>query len=502
MTVGLKNGGTLVLEHDAAGHPVTRTLEVRRDAFAQEDVAATQEPVRLVTASAYNRDGALVSRTEPSGRATTWEYTEDDPDPRNRGNAVRRTETPSPGAHADQPSLVTTWTFDEGFQVPLNVTDPRGNTTTYRYDKRGNRVATAHPPVEIQPVGKAGARAPRQTLELETRYAYNSGGQLIRNTDVDGTVTTFDHYPAADPTGAGGPGTAISDPEAPAGYLAAVTNDAGGVARRTACRWDAWGNLAEVIDATGNAVRQRFDALGRLVEVRGREPVGGTVTYRYDESGNEVEFVQPFNRLEVDEATGATVVRTGTIRELRAYDALDQLVARTIAGGEQRVTERFLRDADGRVVRLVQPTGIVTALEYDERGLLVAMTRGAGTRRRSRSGAPTRSTGRCARMSTGTAAGRSTTSTATGGTSGRQTPSGRRSPSSTTPAATSCGSPSRVPTPARRASPARHCGEIVSRSSSPRSSTTPGAGPCGSTARGGARTVPRSAPPAGTISRA
>ncbi|MFN2406884.1 MAG: DUF6531 domain-containing protein [Pyrinomonadaceae bacterium] len=383
VTCGLKNGGTFVVDHDPAGHPVSQTLFVRRAAFAPEDTAAVvaDDVVPLVWTSSYNQHGERVSRTEPAGNSTTWVYAEDDDDPRNHGNCLSRTETPAAGVSADQPSLATSWTYHRSFQVPLSVTDPRGNTTTYRYDAKGNRIGTRFAPVTVQPVADEGSNRPTPiTLNLEAAYAFNSRGQLIRKTHTDGVVTTFEYYPVADPAGRGGLSTATANPETICGYLARVTRDASGSRRRTAYRWNAYGNLAEVLDGQRNAVRLRYDALGRLERVQGRGPAGDWIEYRYDENGNEIESIQPFERLDVDEVSGELITRTGTIRELKSYDVMDQLVSRTIGSGDSRITERFVRDANERIVRLIQPTGAVTEVEYDERDLPITSTRAAGTK--------------------------------------------------------------------------------------------------------------------------
>ena len=379
-TCRLKNGGVLAVEHNAAGNPVTRTLSVRRDAFASAELdGATGDSVPLVTKSVYNRDFEVVALTEPAGNSTTWEYAEDD-DPRNRGNLLRRIETPAPDAPADQPELVTTWTRDRTFQAPLTVTDPRGHTTTHRYDSRGNRVATAFAPVTVQPIAADDAAREPTSLSLEVLYAFNSRGQLLRKTQMDGTVTTYDYYPVTEPIGAGGPGTATSDPKAICGYLARVTRDATGARYRNEYRWDVFGNLVAVLDGARNAARRRFDAVGRLEAVIGRAPLADTIEFRYDANGNEVESVQPFERMDLDETTGKPVRRAAALRELRTYDALDNVVARTLTGGESRITERFIRDAEGRIVRIVQPNGTITEVEYDERDLIVSVTYAAGTK--------------------------------------------------------------------------------------------------------------------------
>jgi YD repeat-containing protein len=378
-TCRLRNGGTLVIEHDPDGHPLTRTLFVRRDALAADDVdGEAGETVPLVTKSAYNRYGERVELTEPAGNSTKWQYAEDDKDPRNRGNCLSRIDTPTPGSAADHPSLTTTWTWDRELQVPLTETDTRSRTRTHTYDKRGNRTGTAFPPVTVVRVAAGGDRRDSDTLALATAYEFNSRGQLLRKTHIDGTVTAYDYYPVTDPIGAGGPGTATSDPEAICGYLARVTRDATSIRRRNEFRWDAYGNKVTVFDSAQNAARRSYDAMGRLEAVVGREPFADRVDYRYDQNGNEIESFQPFERLELDDA-GEPTTRAAILRELRTYDALDNLVERTIAGTGTRVTERFIRDADERVVRIVHPKGSISKFEYDERDLVVAITRAAGT---------------------------------------------------------------------------------------------------------------------------
>jgi YD repeat-containing protein len=379
-TCRLRNGGSLVVDHNRAGNPLTRTVSVRRDAFALGDVdELAGDVVPLVTTYAYNRDSELVELTEAAGNSMAWQYAEHD-DPRNRGNCLRQTEKPAPDAPADQPELVTTWTHDPTFQLPLTVTDPRGNTTTHRYDERGNRIATAFPSVTIQSIGPDATRRQPASLAPEVAYAFNSRGQLLRKTNTDGTVTSYAYYPVVDPIGAGGPGTATNDPEAICGYLARVTFNANGGAHWNEFRWDEFGNVVAALDRRQNAAQRRYDAMGRLESVIGREPFADTTEYRYDPNGNEVESSQPFERLELDADAAEPVGRAGMLRELQEYNTLDNLVARTIAGGDARVTERFIRDDDERVVRLVQPNGTVTAFEYDERDLLITMTRAAGTR--------------------------------------------------------------------------------------------------------------------------
>lgn len=374
-----KNGGTLTLEHNDAGNVVSRTLQVHPDSFSAEDVAGGGGTA-LVTTSSYNGHAELVKRTFPAGSTTEWAYTDDDEDPLNRGNLVRVTETPQRGVASEQTSLVTILEHDRAFQLPTSVTDPRGNTTTHRYSGTGDRIATAYAPVTVRPVNGASPRTAQMTRTQETAFAYNSRGQLLRQTHIDGSLTTYDYYPAADPMGSRGPGTATSDPDVLCGYLARITRDAAGARVKNEYAYDRFGNLTSVRDGKSNAARLRYNAMGMLERIQTREPFGYAISYRYDANYNEIESAQSFERLEHDAVTGKTAVRSSTLRELKDYDVLDKAVARTIAGDDKRITERFIRDVAERVVRHLQPSGNSTLYVFDERDLLLKKTFGAGTR--------------------------------------------------------------------------------------------------------------------------
>lgn len=380
-TCRLANGGTVTLEHDSSGHVISSALGVRRDSFAADDLAASAGAVvPLVTATKYNRDGEQIEQTRPAGNKVTWLWADRDADPRNHGNLRRVTELPAPGVAADQTELVTSFEHDPTYQFPIAMTDPRGNVTRHRYDANGNLVATTHPPVTIQKVNAAPPRPAPVTRTAETTYTWNRGGQLLSLTAIDGSITAYEYYPVVDPIGEGGPGTATSDPGTVCGYLARVTRGVGDGALSTSYVYDVFGNASRVIDGKGNVSRLEYDALGRLERITGREPVAATVHYRYDANGNQIESRQSFERNALDAATGAIIATASIISERREHDALDRLVARTIAGDERAITERWARDAAGRIVQQLQPSGNTTAYEYDERDLLLTKTFAAGAK--------------------------------------------------------------------------------------------------------------------------
>jgi len=372
-------GALVVLEHDALGHLVSRTVEVRREAFSAADLpAGAGATVPLVTTFALNRHSEVVARTDPAGGSTSWTYTEDDPDPRNCGNLVRVVRTPQPGVPADQDSLVTAVEVERRFQRNVAITDPRGRTIRHAYDRRGNRTATTYPRVTLQPVGDGdGARPAPVTTTPAQSFIVNAAGQPLRTTHVDGTVTAYAYHPEDDPGGAAGR-TPVDDPAGRGGYLARVTVDAAAAAITTSYAYDAAGRQARVVDPAGNPVEMYRAPSSQIEEVRGRL-AGHTLRKRYDEAGNLVAAARPFTRLVHDDATGAVTPEPGEITERYEYDALDRMVARTIEGGGSHVTDRVERDADGRVTRHVQPEGGVTEYVHDERDLVIARTRGAGT---------------------------------------------------------------------------------------------------------------------------
>lgn len=371
-------GGVVLLMHDVLGHLVSRTVEVRREAFSAEDLpSGAGSTVALVTTFELNQHSEVVARVDPAGGSTAWTFTEDDPDPRNRGNLVGMVRMPQAGVPADQGSLVTTIEVERTFQRIVAVTDPSGQTTRHAYDQRGNLTATEYPPVTLQLVGDGAVARPAPVLTSPAdSFAVNAAGQRLRTTHADGTVTAYMYYPEDDPDGLAG-GEPIDDPAGGGGYLARVTRDAAGVRETTAYAYDSAGRQTRVVDPLGNAAELVWSPAGQVEEVRGRL-TGHTLVQHHDEAGNLVASIWPLTLLVLDRATGIVTPNSAMRTERREYDALDQLVTRTLEGESGRIIERFERDTDGRVIRHTQPEGEITEYTYDERGLVVERILGVG----------------------------------------------------------------------------------------------------------------------------
>ena len=356
-----KNGSTRVLDHNEAGNVIVSTLQVRRESFAPEDIAGlTGDKIPVTTTSSYNRNGELISRRFPPGHEAKWTYTEGQSNPLNQGNHSQITQLPQANVASDQTSIVTTYEYEPTFQSLASQTDPRGNTTSYQYDAQGNLTATTFPAVSIQPLDGGPVRATPFMRTQQCKYAYNSMGQLLRRTDIDGSVTAYHYYPIDDPCGTRGPSSATAAPDRVCGYLACVVRDADGAKVTNEYGYDQFGNADSVFDGKRNATRLRYNAMGKVECAIGREPFKHRIDYKYDANYNEIESAQSFERPVLDDATQKPTLTSTTLRELKEYNALDSVTARSIVGDGKIVTESFGRDDSERVVRHIQPLGTVT----------------------------------------------------------------------------------------------------------------------------------------------
>jgi YD repeat-containing protein len=370
-----------VFEHNEAGNVITSTLWVRRGSFAPEDVAALAgDEIALTTTSAFNRHCELTSRRFPGGHETRWTYTEGDSDPRNQGNLSQVTQLPAAGVDTDQESLVTSLRYEQNFQLPASRTDARGNETAYEYDGRGNLLATIYPPVSIQRVDAGPARsAPRAGERPRRAYAYNSMGQILRLTGIDGSVTEYQYYPADDPCGQRGLGGATGAPDQECGYLARIIRDAVAARVTNEYAYDPFGNLAVVYDGKGNAARLHYNAMGKLESLIGRPPFAYRIDYKYDANYNEIESARSLDRFVYEEGTQKTTLVSTALSVQTERNVLGNVTARRFVGADCTVSESFVRDVGERVIRQIQPLGDVTEYRYDERDSIIEKRFGATT---------------------------------------------------------------------------------------------------------------------------
>jgi YD repeat-containing protein len=222
-----KNGAKLVLEHDALGHAVKRTLYVSAAALSPEDRnGLTDNTIPLTTASNFNANSELVRRVYPTGGKSESVYDEHQHDPRARGNLLKITQLPSPSDPSDQPEIVHEYTYEAQFQQRVSATDPRRFTTAFEYDQRGNLIRKMLPPVTVQRVDSDPAGGhPTEIRQLIETFEYNDAGQMILAVDARGARTQFCYYPENDPSGLRDPNDVHCGATQAGGYLARQLRD-------------------------------------------------------------------------------------------------------------------------------------------------------------------------------------------------------------------------------------------------------------------------------------
>jgi YD repeat-containing protein len=376
-----KNGSKLVLEHSEVGNVLSRTLYVRKESFAPQDIKGISgNDVPLITNSVYNKNLELTSRIFPAGNKTEWVYSEDAEDSLNQGNLLQIIKIPQTGVESDQTRTVTKYEVELKFQLTTKLMDSRGNQTSYEYDEKGNLIVTTYPSVTIQPVNRGTPRPTPLNRVQKDEYQYNSMGQLLRRKHIDESITEYYYYPIDDSIGSRRLNSATNNPDMICGYLARVVRDANGKKIKNEYAYDHYGNATTVLDGKSNPARLRYNAMGKVECVTSREPFKHRIDYKYDANYNEIESAQSFERFELDEKNQTTRVTPSTLRELKEYNTLDNVTLRKIVGSDKIIVEYFVRDGDEKIIRQIQPLGNATEYVYDERNLLIEKIYGVGTR--------------------------------------------------------------------------------------------------------------------------
>jgi len=225
------------------------------------------------------------------------------------------------------------------------------------------------------------------TWRFERRSGYwwsgLGGGQgelpLVSVTDRAGHAITFEYGDAGEPV-------AVARDD---GSRIAVTVGAGRITELTlggvplvSYSYDADGQLAGVVNSSGEPLRFSYDEAGRLTGWTDRN--GYSYRYSYDEAGRCVRGQSPAGALsgafEYEPGVTRWTDNAGAVTVYEIGDAAAKVVAVTDPVGS---VTRFGHDERGRVTARTDPLGRVTRYAYDDRGNLVAVTRPDGTAARA-----------------------------------------------------------------------------------------------------------------------
>jgi RHS repeat-associated protein len=387
---------------DATGGDGTRTTSYTYDEWGRQDSVTDAEGAK--TTYGYDVFGNRTWVVDANGTRVEYAYTA-----RNRiaeirlrgwhGKPVSGGE--SAGEEPDPGSLLVTEanTYDLGGRLIRQV-DAMGRKTVYEYTPNGLVFRV------LAEIPVAGGNPRRVVLE---QNSYDGAGNLVRQVGPNGTVTQY----TVDAVG----------------RSAEILHDPAGLARRTAYRYDANGNVTQVAssgngsntstmqssassvvdytyDNVGNEISEtiqfsntpltttrRYDKRGLLIaetdprgNMTGADPAAYTTEYRYDEAERQVAVTMPAIKAESG-GTPATVRPAALV----GYNAFGDEVQNKDENGQ---VSRTAYDKVSRPVRFempdytppggTQPIKGVVSTKYDANGNAIEVTsaRGAVSRLR------------------------------------------------------------------------------------------------------------------------
>ncbi|MER6007438.1 polymorphic toxin-type HINT domain-containing protein [Nonomuraea angiospora] len=346
-----KNAFTSQMRYDALG----RLVEATGPQVTVEE-AGTAGDARPSIRYGYDTTGAKTHERDAEGRTLTSVY--------DKAGRLTRQSAPSytpPGGTALTPTTVHA--YDAAGQL-ISTTDPRGNITTFDYDKLGRQVRVTDP----APAGQAaGTWVSEYDLAGEQRAMVDPTGSRREATYDDLgrqiTATQIERKPA----------TAI--------YVSKMEyDDAGRLVKQiphgsvngskdTVFTVNAAGEVETVTDPLNNTTRMEYDLAGRLVKTT--DPNGNASTAEYDLAGRKTT---------VKDLTGAS---SGAGTVLRTYGQGYDLAGNpTSATSPEGHVTRQTFDALNRVTSLIEPVSasesITTRFGYDAAGARTRLTDGRG----------------------------------------------------------------------------------------------------------------------------
>lgn len=273
------------------------------------------------------------------------------------------------GSGAPDANLITSYAYtDDGRQSLVDVTDPTGLVTRYRYDEL-NRL------IKVMTNYSPGCNT--DDCNLTTQYVYDNVGNLEQLIDPNNIVTQYGYDPLYRLTSVieaynhGGP---VSD-----------------VA--TAFQYDAEGNLEQLTINNEQLENYTYDALNRLDTTT--DALGHSWNYTYDPAGNLSQIQNPksqiinlvyddLNRLETtdypnsdpdvtfayDAMGNRTQMIDGSDATAYGYDGLN----RPLTLQNSQFTIHYLYDGLGNRTRLTYPDGKFISYDYDEADRLDTLT--------------------------------------------------------------------------------------------------------------------------------
>ncbi|MFB9928800.1 RHS repeat-associated core domain-containing protein [Amycolatopsis halotolerans] len=392
-------------------------------------------PLGAATVSTWDRYDRLLSRTDPLGRTTGFEYTAEGlltavvrPD----GSRAQVSSAPDGTLTVAVETAERTWrrVYPPGTAPDLFTAQAGIAATEFAQDRQltGGEPPRAEPdPVERDQFGRPrvvadgtrfgwtvdGSQASRTGPSgRHEEWRYDAEGNLVERTDARFEYGPFD-LPVAKTDATGARTSYEYDTELrlvritdPAGLTWNYTYDADGRliaesdfdGRERQFAYDAAGQLVRSVDGLGAVTEYRYDALGNVIE---RRTDSGAIRYEYDPVGFLARATEGSCVLEIERDEDGRVVResvdgravayvhepsgmrrttpSGSVSEW-SFDDAGKAVALSTAGHEVL----FRHDEAGHEVERVLGGNTVLAQAFDAEHQLVAQTLAAGSQIRQR----------------------------------------------------------------------------------------------------------------------
>ena len=327
------------------------------------------------------------SSGQPVNCATgTFWHTFDDLTVPGRGVAINLNRTYTSSAADTDGPFGFGWTDNYGMSLATDssgvVTITQEDASTVQFLPNGGGTYLAASRVLATLVQNADGTFTFTRNKDQIRYTFSSAGQLLRETDLNGYVTTLSY--------SGGNLNSVTDPAGRSitfnytgSHISQVTDPLG---RTETFQYDANGNLIKATDRLGRSWSFTYDPNHLLLTMT--VPNGGVTTNTYDSSGQVVSQTNAVGQAttwaysgDPSSAAGGTTTITDPHGSVTTenYTNLELTSVTTAAGTAAAATTSYTYDpATLGIASVTDPDGHVTTYTYDAEGNKLSTTEPLG----------------------------------------------------------------------------------------------------------------------------